>query len=134
MFLEIRKILRETPVSEYLFLIRCLKGTLAQLFSCEFCKISKNNFFTEHDWATDFVGELSIFLEYFAKVKECSTFNNTKTIISVPIKLDSEDQKQSPTGILQEKADLLHFANFIGKHFCRSFVLIKLQAYTLQLY
>ena len=29
-----------------------LKKTLAQVFSCEFCKISKNNFFTEHVWAT----------------------------------------------------------------------------------
>ena len=24
------------------------KGTLAQVFSCEFCEISKNTFFTEH--------------------------------------------------------------------------------------
>ena len=30
------------------------KETLAQVFSCEFCKISKNNFFTEHVWATAF--------------------------------------------------------------------------------
>ena len=28
------------------------KETLAQMFSCEFCEISKNNFFTEHLWAT----------------------------------------------------------------------------------
>ena len=28
------------------------KGTLAQVFSCEFCKISKNIFFPEHLWAT----------------------------------------------------------------------------------
>ena len=28
------------------------KGTLAQVFSCEFCQISKNIFFTEHLWAT----------------------------------------------------------------------------------
>ena len=28
------------------------KETLAQLFSCEFCEISKNTFFTEHLWAT----------------------------------------------------------------------------------
>ena len=28
------------------------KETLAQVFSCEFCKISKNTFFTEHLWAT----------------------------------------------------------------------------------
>ena len=26
------------------------KGTLAQVFSCEFYKISKNTFFTEHFW------------------------------------------------------------------------------------
>ena len=26
--------------------------TLAQVFSCEFCEISKNTFFTEHLWAT----------------------------------------------------------------------------------
>ena len=31
--------------------------TLTQVFSCEFCEISKNTFFTEHLWATgsDFV-------------------------------------------------------------------------------
>ena len=28
------------------------KETLTQLFSCEFCKIFKNTFFTEHLWAT----------------------------------------------------------------------------------
>ena len=28
------------------------KETLAQIFSCEFCKISKNTFFAEHLWAT----------------------------------------------------------------------------------
>ena len=28
------------------------KDTLAQAFSDEFCEISKNNFFTEHVWAT----------------------------------------------------------------------------------
>ena len=27
------------------------KETLTQVFSCEFCKISKNTFFTEHLWA-----------------------------------------------------------------------------------
>ena len=27
-------------------------GTLAQVFSCEFCEISKNTFFTEHLWTT----------------------------------------------------------------------------------
>ena len=28
------------------------KETLAQVFSCEFCEISRNTFFTEHLWAT----------------------------------------------------------------------------------
>ena len=28
------------------------KETLAQVFSCEFCEISKNTFFTEHLWVT----------------------------------------------------------------------------------
>ena len=28
------------------------KKTLAQVFSCEFCEISKNNCFTEHLWVT----------------------------------------------------------------------------------
>ena len=33
------------------FLIK-LSQTLAQVFSCEFCEISKNTFFTEHLWTT----------------------------------------------------------------------------------
>ena len=28
------------------------KETLAQVFSCEFCEISQNTFFTEHLWTT----------------------------------------------------------------------------------
>ena len=28
------------------------KETLAQVFACEFCEISKNTFLTEHPWAT----------------------------------------------------------------------------------
>ena len=40
-----------------------LKKALAQVFSCEFCEISKNNFFTEHLWTTasEFVTEMLIF-------------------------------------------------------------------------
>ena len=29
-----------------------LKKTLVEVFSCEFCEISKNTFFTEHLWTT----------------------------------------------------------------------------------
>ena len=32
--------------------VSLLKETLAQVFSCEFCEISTNTFFTEHLWAT----------------------------------------------------------------------------------
>ena len=31
-----------------------LKKTLVLLFSCKFCKISRNNYFIEHIWATAF--------------------------------------------------------------------------------
>ena len=47
------------------------KETLAQVFSCEFCKISKNTFFTEHHWTTassrfEYASELA------SKVKDVS--------------------------------------------------------------
>ena len=32
------------------------KEALAQVFSCEFCEISKNTFFTEHLWTTTSIG------------------------------------------------------------------------------
>ena len=44
------------------------KETLAQMFSCEFCEISKNNFFTEHFWTTASISNfkhLTIALKYF---------------------------------------------------------------------
>ena len=36
------------------------KEALAQVFSCEFCKMSKNTFFAEHLWAT-----ASEFMDFF---------------------------------------------------------------------
>ena len=42
------KFRRKTPVLESLFKNLLKKETLVQLFSCEFCEISKNTFFTEH--------------------------------------------------------------------------------------
>ena len=41
------------------------KETLAQLFSCEFCEISKNTFFTEHLWATAPERATSFFTDLF---------------------------------------------------------------------
>ena len=35
------------------------KEALAQVFSCEFCEIFKNTFFTEHVWATAFEDAIS---------------------------------------------------------------------------
>ena len=60
MFLEISKNSRENTCAKASFLIKLQaedcnfirKETLAQVFSCEFYKISKNTFFTEHLWAT----------------------------------------------------------------------------------
>ena len=43
-FLEILRNSWKTPVIK--------KDTLTQVFSCEFCEISKNTFFSEHLWAT----------------------------------------------------------------------------------
>ena len=40
------------------------KETLAQVFSCEFCEISKNNFFTEHLRTTAFDKRLEIIIVY----------------------------------------------------------------------
>ena len=47
------KIHRKTPVLESCVEWSCnviKKETLVQVFSCEFCEISKNTFFTEHLW------------------------------------------------------------------------------------
>ena len=54
--LEISQNLQENTCARVSFLIRLqgsdlqlyLKKTLAQVFSCEFCEISKNTFSTEH--------------------------------------------------------------------------------------
>ena len=59
-FLEIH---RKTPVSPVSPAPACnfiKKETLAQVFSCEFCKISKNIFFTEHLRKTTSVIILSV--------------------------------------------------------------------------
>ena len=50
MFLEISQISQENTCARVYFFYK--KETLAQVFSGEFCEISKNTFFTEHLWAT----------------------------------------------------------------------------------
>ena len=57
-FLEISQNLLKNTCARVSFLIKLeacnfiKKETLAQVFSCEFCEISKNTFFIEHLWAT----------------------------------------------------------------------------------
>ena len=60
MFLEISQNSQENTSARVSFLIKLQaeacnfikKETLAQLFSCDFCEVSKNAFFKEHLWAT----------------------------------------------------------------------------------
>ena len=58
MFLQISQNSQEKTYARVSFLIKLqawgllLKKTLAQVFSCEFCEISKNTYFIEHLWAT----------------------------------------------------------------------------------
>ena len=49
---KFRKIHRKTPMPGSKACNVIKKETLAQVFSCEFCEISKNTFFAEHLWTT----------------------------------------------------------------------------------
>ena len=51
-FLEISQNSQENTCARVSFYLNCKKETLAQVFSCEFCEISKNTFFIEHLRAT----------------------------------------------------------------------------------
>ena len=59
-FLEISQNSQQSTCARVSFLIKLQgeacnfikKETLAHVFSCEFCGISKNTFFTEHFWTT----------------------------------------------------------------------------------
>ena len=46
-FLRFRKVIFRLQACNFI-----QKETLAQVFSCEFCEIFKNTFFTEHLWTT----------------------------------------------------------------------------------
>ena len=79
------------------------KETLAHVFSCEFCEISKNTFFTEHLWTT--ASRKRFFTSWG------STFHHF--------------QKQ-PQDAFYKKAALKNFLIFTGKHLCWSLFFIKL--------
>ena len=59
-------------VSFFIFFLQLyLKKTLTQVFSKEFCEISKNGFSTKHHWVTAFIKEihkLMVQLFYLYKV------------------------------------------------------------------
>ena len=57
-FLKNFKSHKKTPLPEY-----CLITLQAQVFSCEFCKICKNTFLTEHPWSDCFFW---IFFKYLS--------------------------------------------------------------------
>ena len=44
------------------------KETLAQVFSCAFCEVTKNTFFTEHLWTTSSVVNLVFYLQIFVLI------------------------------------------------------------------
>ena len=60
---KFHKIHRKASVPESQACNFIKKETLAKVFSCEFCEISKNTFFTEHLWvaASEFVTDRLIF-------------------------------------------------------------------------
>ena len=44
------------------------KETLAQVFSCAFCEVTKNTFFTEHLWTTSSVVNLVFYVQIFVLI------------------------------------------------------------------
>ena len=70
--LEISQNSQETTTSNFI-----KKGTLAQVFSCEFCEISKGTFFTEHLLTT-----ASGFLVNLEKIKHGKVGFITKIILN----------------------------------------------------
>ena len=66
MFLEISQNSQEKTCATISFLIKLqawglqlYKETVANVFSCEFCEISRNAFFTEHVWTTASISNIS---------------------------------------------------------------------------
>ena len=70
------------------------KETLAQVFSCEFCEISKSTFFTQHFWTTASVNILYIF-----KKTDLITERKVHTTAKSPFTYTEEIPKDIPTFI-----------------------------------
>ena len=66
-YLVISQNSQENTCARVSFLNNFIKKETAKVFSCEFCEISKNNFFTEHLRTTDFVYYCSsLFFQVFS--------------------------------------------------------------------
>ena len=62
---KFHKIHRKVPVPELHFQQSCRPQALAQVFSCEFCEISRNTFFTERLWTTASDLQKQLFADIF---------------------------------------------------------------------
>ena len=71
------------------------KETLAQVFSCEFCEISKSIFFTEHLWAIVSVATRFITLDHIS-IAFWQTFRLFSTLINNSTLLKTLTQKTNP--------------------------------------
>ena len=59
-----KKVFLEISQNSLVFSNFIQKEPLTQVFSCEFCEISKNTFFTEHLWTTASNCRLTEFIEF----------------------------------------------------------------------
>ena len=92
MFLEILQNSQENTCTRVSFLIKLQtsgcnimkKETLAQVFSCKFCKISTNTFFKEHLWVTaSLFRHLQSYSGAFNNIQPCSgTLRDIKGALS----------------------------------------------------
>ena len=87
---------------ESLFLIKLLtaatllkKETLAQVFSCEFCKIFKNTFFTEYLWETASIEEYVQILTKIQKEKPHTKQTTIQRINDQRLRVKVSSQKRS---------------------------------------
>ena len=92
------------------------KETLAQVFSCAFCEISKNTFFTEHLW--------------WLLLYSCPKFNLNVIVVDMEI-LFLEGYcnwvlRSSHPEVFLRKGVLKICSKFTGEHPCRSVISIKL--------
>ena len=87
---------------ESLFLIKLLtaatllkKETLAQVFSCEFCKIFKNTFFTEYLWETASIEEYVQILTKIQKEKPLTKQTTIQRINDQRLRVKVSSKKRS---------------------------------------